>query len=230
MKQNFGFMLLLSAASLYAASADEQSTAVAVIAQNPATVLNNMIDTGLGRSSEEARASDMGLIYVAIDNSPDKINSLGQDPAVVTQAQAYNACIVTNPTVQRLTAAVTKLVKHDASQLKRAAALGALGVKYSLVQAKMTKDVIPDIIFPIIGTVKNTIKSNMYLELDEQQQLHFKAAQLSMALNMNLQYALDPTTFDAMFAEELKSDHDGKSPMAFVGPDGKKFNDRCQLI
>lgn len=206
MKQNLSCLFLLSVASM-CASADEQSASSKdVILRNPATVLNNMIRTGLGNSSEEARESDMGKIYVAIDSSRYGINSLWQEPVVVAQAQEYNGLIVAKKTIQRLTAVVTTLVEHDAPQATRIAALGALGLSYSLAQEKLTKSAIPGIIFPVVGTVEKTLKSNMDLVLEEQEQPLYKAAQLSMALNMNMQYELDPTTFDAMFMQELSSD------------------------
>lgn len=221
MKQNFGFMLLLSVASMYAASTGEQSATVTAIAENPAAVLNNMIGIGVSRSSAEALASDMGKVYVGINSSPSKINSLWDDPAVVEQAERYNGLIVATKTMQRLTAVVSTLVKDNASQLKRAEALGALGVKYSLKQEKITKEVIRGITFPLIGTVENTLKSNMRLVLSAKEQLSFKAAQLSMALNMNTQYALDSSTFDAMWHEYLPTDGSDTSVDAQAAYKGK---------
>lgn len=50
---NFGYMLILSAASLYAASTDEQSTAVTVNTEKSAAVLNSIIHTNLGKSLPE---------------------------------------------------------------------------------------------------------------------------------------------------------------------------------
>ncbi len=201
MKKSLNCMLLLSMGCAYAA-ADKQSGPVTIIAQKPAAALNTMIHTGLGRLPEDARKSDMGLIYVAIDESPYGINSLWEDPAVVAQAQEYNGFITANPVVQQLTAAVTTLVQNNASPLKCAAALGALGIKYSLMQAKITKKAIPGIVFPIVGTVDNTIESNVHLQLMPEQQMLYKAAQLSMALNVATQYGLVPTVADDVWHQE----------------------------
>lgn len=172
-----------------------------VIAAPPASVINNMIRESVALSSPESLASPVGQLYVAISDSPEGINSLGQNHAVVTQTNIYNNSIQANKTLQILTAHVMQLVKIGGSEARRVAALTDLGSEYGTLLKKLVQADVPNL--ELYRNLELTIETDTNITLDSQQKICVQAAQLAGALNKNNQFNIDPTTFEKMYHHYL---------------------------
>jgi hypothetical protein len=211
MMHKLSYTLLLSVGCIYAADTDHMAGTVASpsagfgIAEVPAQVVNTMISRGVADTPESALDSSLGQIYEMINNAPLGINSvlLWGDFSVSGKAEEYKTSIMAGRKIQRLAAKVTALVQSNAPVEERAVVLGAFGLVYSLAQEKITEAAIPGIQFPVIGTVSNMIQSNTQLKLNAEQRDLYKAGQLSMAMNMNMQAELDITAFNATWHNYL---------------------------
>lgn len=200
MKQNIGYMLLLSTASLYAASADDQP---AVIANTPAKIMHRLIHTGVANTLPAHRATSMGKIYVAIDSSPGGINSLAADAAVADGAHTCYTDIIAHAQLQTLTAALSRFKSRRLSDRMQELMLREWGAEYARLLKERAQTAIAGL--TVHDTVSGTIVSNSQLVLSDADVVAFKRVQLAMALGMNRQFQLDEQAFESMCKQYLNA-------------------------
>lgn len=177
----------------------------------PAGVINNMIDQGVAivkASQPEALSSSIGAIY-ARTKEMGGINALGVSPSVDRQTKIYVGKIQEDHYLCELKAIASRLATEDKPEFERAIALAAFGFTYSTLQKALVEADITNLkLFP---TVQGTIEKNTEVTLDENQRECFGAAQLSIGLNLQTQYTIDPKTFATMFKPWMQNEADSVS-------------------
>ena len=204
------YLAALTAGIVQAAAEDTPRTIV--IASTPAGVCNNMISEGIAKTAPVALRFPVGQVYVAINNSPEGINSLGQNPAIVHQTNIYNNAVQANKTLQELTAVAVQLVETEGPEAERIVALTLFGAKYGRILKKLVQADIPGL--KLRPTLPATIEKNPIL-LGPAHTVCLQAAQLALGgLNLQEQWRIDPKTFAIMFKRYLTATSDETGDVA----------------
>lgn len=183
------------------------SQANLVIHEFPATVFDIMMSKGIiaiQDSQPDILKSSIGQTYLMINrqNGVRYLNSLKE---VVKQVSIYKTIIEADRCLQASATRIKSFTTEDNNRvIDRVIALAEYDTIYSMLQKKLIEKDIPE--FQLCLTAEDTIKENGNVVLSDSTKTCFLAVQLSLALNLQEQYALDQIAFMTLFKNYIPNE------------------------